>query len=65
MCWPSQKGGLRMLALAMSAFAPAEAAKPGARNTKSNSAACASIRGDMKHKGGAYIPAGVKCGKRE
>ena len=53
-----------MLALAMTAFTPAaEAAKSDAKGT-SNAAACKSIRSDMHHKGGAYIPAGVKCGKK-
>ena len=53
-----------LLAVAMAAFtAPAGAAKSGAKNT--NSRACASIRSDMRHKGGGYIPAGVKCGKRK
>ena len=52
-----------LLALSMSAFtAPADAAKSGAKNA--NSRACASIRSDMHHKGGGYIPAGVKCGKK-
>ena len=57
---------LALLALAMTALAaPAEAAKSGAKNAKANARACASIRSDMHHKGGAYIPAGVKCGKRK
>jgi hypothetical protein len=53
-----------LLALALSAFtAPADAAaKSGAKNA--NSRACASIRSDMHHKGGGYIPPGVTCGKK-
>jgi hypothetical protein len=52
------------LALAVTAFTPgAAAAKAGAKNP-SNKAACKMIRSDMRHKGGAYIPTGVKCGKR-
>ena len=75
---PAQSGGskprrapMRIIlfacaALAMAAFAiPADAARSGAKNTKSNAAACASIRSDMHHKGGAYIPAGVTCGKKK
>ena len=53
-----------VLAFAATAFAPAaEAAKSGAKNA-SNKAICKMIRSDMRHKGGAYIPAGVKCAKR-
>ena len=52
------------LAFALTAFTPAaEAAKSGAKNA-SNAAACKSIRSDFRHKGAAYIPAGVKCGKK-
>ena len=54
---------LALLSLSMAAFAqPAGAAKSGAKNA--NSRACASIRSDFRHKGGGYIPAGVKCGKK-
>jgi hypothetical protein len=49
----------------MAAASSADAAKHGAKSTKFNAVACASIRSDMRHKGGAYIPAGVKCGKRK
>jgi uncharacterized membrane protein len=57
-----------LLTLALSAFtAPADAAaksggKSGAKNA--NARACASIRSDMHHKGGGYIPPGVTCGKK-
>ncbi len=39
----------------------AEAAKSDAKN----SAACKSFHSDMRHKGGGYIPAGMKCGKKK
>ena len=55
---------LAALAFAATTFTPAaEAAKAGAKNA-SNKAICKMIRSDMRHKGGAYIPAGVKCGKK-
>lgn len=55
---------LAVLAVAISAFAsPADAAKSGAKNA-SNSRICASIRSDFRHKGAAYVPAGVTCGKK-
>lgn len=51
---------LALIAAAMTAAA----AKPGAKNTRANSAACKSIRSDFHHKGGGYIPAGVTCGRK-
>lgn len=53
---------LALLALAMSAVTPPAEGKPGAKTKDAR--ICASIRSDMRHKGGAYIPAGVKCGKK-
>ena len=57
-----------LLALAMTVpAAPADAAKSGAKSgaKNANARACASLRSDMRHKGGGYIPPGVTCGKKK